>query len=624
MALILADRVKETTTVTGTGTATLLGAATGFQSFSVIGNANTTYYCIAGQGTSEWEVGIGTYTASGTTLARTTVLSSSNAGSLVSFSAGIKDVFVTYPSEKSVNYEQSGGVVITETGTVDALRITNTGTGNSFVVEDSVNPDSTPVVIDISGNTIFGNTTLFEINSIQTNAAATTKLQYATTAGARESTFAIGNFATAGGIISSGIVFAKSKSGTIGTQVIVAANDRLGVLDFQGSDGTQFIRSARIEAEVDGTPGTADMPGRLVFSTTSDGASSLTERMRIDSTGAVGIGTTTLGSQFGLRVNKTLSGATNAFTLTLTSTATSTVTSALYGTQTNLNTASNSGVPYTLPFIIHYSANQSALNVDSTVSTQAGYRAENTLIGAANNYGFFGNIANATQRSITTVARTSNVVTITTSVAHGFTAGQQVLIAAVTNTSVNGTFTIASVPTTSTLTYAQAGTDIVSVADTGTVNSAGRFNFYASNTAPNYFNGNVGIGVVPSGTYKLEVTGKTYSSGGFVPRPTSITSAATITPTSDASDQYNVTALATAATIASPSGTPTDSQKLIIRIKDDGTARGLTWTTGSSGSYRAIGVTLPTTTVISKTVYIGCIYNLADLRWDVVSVAQEA
>lgn len=134
---------------------------------------------------------------------------------------------------------------------------------------------------------------------------------------------------------------------------------------------------------------------------------------------------------------------------------------------------------------------------------------------------------------------------------------------------------------------------------------------------------NVGIGTTAP-AYKLEVVGKTYASGGVVPRSTSITSASTITPTSDASDQYNVTALAVPATIASPSGTPTDSQKLIIRIKDDGTARGLTWTTGSSGSYRTIGVTLPATTVISKTVYIGCIYNLADLRWDVVSIAQEA
>ena len=101
MALVLDDRVQETTTVTGTGTATLLGAVQGFQSFAAIGNANTTYYTIAGQGTSEWEVGLGTYTSSGTTLARTTVLESSNAGSLVNFSAGTKNVFVTYPASQA-------------------------------------------------------------------------------------------------------------------------------------------------------------------------------------------------------------------------------------------------------------------------------------------------------------------------------------------------------------------------------------------------------------------------------------------------------------------------------------------------------------------------------------------
>jgi hypothetical protein len=98
MALVLADRVKETTTTTGTGTLTLAGAATGFQSFSVIGNGNTTYYAISSSSGSEFEVGIGTYTLSGTTLARTTILASSNSGSAVNLSAGTKDVFVTYPS----------------------------------------------------------------------------------------------------------------------------------------------------------------------------------------------------------------------------------------------------------------------------------------------------------------------------------------------------------------------------------------------------------------------------------------------------------------------------------------------------------------------------------------------
>jgi len=121
MALALYDRVRETSTIVGTGTATLLGAVPGYQSFSVVGNANTTYYCIFNTGTTEWEVGIGTYTLSGTTLSRTTILSSSNSGSAVSFTAGTKDVFVTYPAGYTAfatnNASQSSGQVLTSNGT---------------------------------------------------------------------------------------------------------------------------------------------------------------------------------------------------------------------------------------------------------------------------------------------------------------------------------------------------------------------------------------------------------------------------------------------------------------------------------------------------------------------------
>jgi len=100
MALVIKDRVKESTTTTGTGTYTLAGAEAGFQGFSSVGDGNTTYYsCTDG---AEWEVGIGTYTASGTTLARTTILSSSNADSAVNWTSGTKFIFVAQPSSKAV------------------------------------------------------------------------------------------------------------------------------------------------------------------------------------------------------------------------------------------------------------------------------------------------------------------------------------------------------------------------------------------------------------------------------------------------------------------------------------------------------------------------------------------
>ena len=113
------------------------------------------------------------------------------------------------------------------------------------------------------------------------------------------------------------------------------------------------------------------------------------------------------------------------------------------------------------------------------------------------------------------------------------------------------------------------------------------------------------------------------SADSFVGTSQTIASAATITPTAGTTNQYTVTALATGATIAAPSGTPIDGQRLIIRIKDNGTARSLTWTT-TSGAYRAVGVTLPVTTVLGKVLYVGCIYNSQDNFWDVIATAQQA
>ena len=113
MALVLNDRVKETSTTTGTGTLDLAGAATGFDTFVAgIGNSNTTYYAIWNQGTTEWEVGLGTVTdAAPDTLARSTVISSSNGDAAVNFTSGTKDVFCTLPASKSVYLDASGNTV---------------------------------------------------------------------------------------------------------------------------------------------------------------------------------------------------------------------------------------------------------------------------------------------------------------------------------------------------------------------------------------------------------------------------------------------------------------------------------------------------------------------------------
>jgi hypothetical protein len=123
MALVLKDRVKETSVVTGTGTATLLGATLGYQSFNTaIPTGSNVYYCIAGQGTDEWEVGTGTFTAPDQ-LSRDTVYESSAAGAKVTFTAGTKDVFVTYPAERAI-YEEINGETL-----IDGGPITVVGTG---------------------------------------------------------------------------------------------------------------------------------------------------------------------------------------------------------------------------------------------------------------------------------------------------------------------------------------------------------------------------------------------------------------------------------------------------------------------------------------------------------------
>jgi hypothetical protein len=125
MPLFVKDRVKETTTTAGTGTITLAGAVTGFQSFAAIGDGNTTFYTIAGG--AEWEVGIGTYTSSGTTLSRDTVLSSSNSGSKVNFSAGTKDVFVTYPASRTATGGGGVGALVVNASTVTESYSLDTG-----------------------------------------------------------------------------------------------------------------------------------------------------------------------------------------------------------------------------------------------------------------------------------------------------------------------------------------------------------------------------------------------------------------------------------------------------------------------------------------------------------------
>jgi hypothetical protein len=303
MALVLADRVKETTTTTGTGTVTLLGAVTGFQSFAVIGNANTTYYTIAGQTSNEWEVGIGTYTLSGTTLARTTILSNSSGTqpSALSFSAGTKDVFVTYPSGKSVNLDASGNattlgtpvafVGTNITGTASGLTagnvttnanltggVTSVGNAATVVTNANLTGDVTSVgnatsiaagvIVDADINASAGivDTKLATISTASKVSNSATTATSANTASAIVARDASGNF-TAGTITAA--LSGNASTATSATTATNLAGGATGSIAYQsGAGATTFLADvATGSAVISGGVGVAPSYGKIGLAT---------------------------------------------------------------------------------------------------------------------------------------------------------------------------------------------------------------------------------------------------------------------------------------------------------------------------------------------------------------------
>jgi len=199
MALVLKDRVKETTTTTGTGAISLGGAVANFQAFSaVLSDADTTYYAIIDVTNSDYEVGLGTYASSGNTLARTTILESSNGGSAVDFGAGSKNVFIAYPAEKSVYLDDSNQLVINSTAVTSTPAELNLVDGssagtivNSKAVVYGASGEVNATTLQIGGTSITA--TAAEINLLDGVTATTAEINYldVTTLGTSEASKAV-------------------------------------------------------------------------------------------------------------------------------------------------------------------------------------------------------------------------------------------------------------------------------------------------------------------------------------------------------------------------------------------------------------------------------------------------
>lgn len=284
-------------------------------------------------------------------------------------------------AEASDTHAIKGATTLLVNSASDALRITQTGSGNALVVEDSANPDSTPFVIDASGKVTIGKTSAYD-------ALASLQL-YSTSASLPQAAF------THSGDTAGSAAYIKfQRERASGTAVV--AGDVLGIWAWQGHDGTQQSSAATIKVHAEGTISSGVVPGHIRFNT-ANSAGTLTERMRIDSSGNVTISSTPVaGRRF--VVGGSLTGATSGYITLNGVTVQPDVTNGVFGVATNIHTGANGGTPWTLTNIYHYNAGQGTLHADSTVTTQTGYSASSTLIGATNNYGFFGNIPLGTGR----------------------------------------------------------------------------------------------------------------------------------------------------------------------------------------------------------------------------------
>ena len=661
MALVLKDRVLEDSTSSGTGSFTLSGAQAGFQAFTAIGNGNTTYYTIQGKDSSgnltgEWEVGVGTYNAN--VLTRDTVLESSNGGSLVNFAIGLKDVFCDLPSEKVLTPTGTSSQLLANDGSNGLANVTIgsglTYAGGTLSAPGGSNVTSVtataPVVssggttpdisMHVADSTHDGYLSSSDWSTFNGKAPATsgTSILYGNGSGGFSNvtvgtglTFAGGTLDATGG---SGDVVGPASATD---NALVRFDTTTGKL-IQNSVAT--LTDAGIlstDKELVGSNANfTDFPNaQAVFSQANTGSAHI-YNMGI---AGEGVATDIVGAgQWGVGVYGT--GATAGATRGI----------GVVGDGHVGNTADTAAAIG----VRGYATNTHSGGQNIGLYSQA--------TGGASNYSLFmasGNIYSAVTQtwavpdnetsalSIDATGKAGILKIVTTDGAEGVSTSGFLTVTGTTtlDTSLTGLAKL----TSGVVSTATSGTDYAP-ATSGTAilygNGSGGFSNVTVGSGLSFSTGTLsatggsmvypsaGIAVstgsawttsltAPSGAIVGTTDTQTLTNKRVTSRVTSVASSTTITPAGDSCDQYNVTAQAAPATIAAPSGTPTDGQKLTIRLTDNGTSRALTWTT-SSGGYRVIGTTLPTTTTATKTIYVGCVYNSSATYWDVVAVATQA
>jgi hypothetical protein len=428
--------------------------------------------------------------------------------------------------------------VISVNSSTEALRITQIGSGDALRVEDAANPDTTPFRISSDGLVLVGGPPVI-------GGASTYPVLQVTgygdgSIGANAAAMGINGFlpSGAGGYFA----FNRSNSATVGTNATVVNGDQIGRIVWSGADGTNYIRAAQISVEVDGVPGTNSMPGRLIFATTASGQTSSTGRMVITGEGIVGIGTTNPVTGTRLNIGSTYlsaGGYSAGISLTGTVPVATTISHSNYASLIYIQDPGSAG--NTIPNVIHFETTQPNAFVNTVVTNQIGFRAGSNLTGAANNYGFYGNIPSGTGRWNFYAAGTADnyfggpiklgqtyysnigigIFYAPASVAAtGIYQDPTINSATTSSYTLNSTYptTAAASFTLGTLTHYNANQGTLGAGSTitnqygfsagggltGATNNygfygnipsgTGRWNFYANGTASNYFAGNVNVG----------------------------------------------------------------------------------------------------------------------------------